>query len=252
MARYLRLIAAFSALALLAGCGQGADGNKGAGPAGAVPAKSETSPDITGDDLRKYISVLASDDFEGRAPMTPGGKKAREYIAAQMKRIGIAPLGDSYFQEVPFVKKTIDSSKSYLKIDVNGTTRELAYGGEAVYWTKRAQTDVSFDNSDMVFVGYGIVAPEYNWNDYAGVDVKGKTVVILINDPGYATQDPTLFKGNAMTYYGRWTYKYEEAARQGAAAAIIIHDTKPASYPWQVVQSTWSGAQIDLKTADDG
>ncbi|MBI1365506.1 MAG: M28 family peptidase [Alphaproteobacteria bacterium] len=249
MTNHLNLIAALSALALIAGCGKSGEKAK---EAAAVPATTETSPDITGADLKKHIAMLASDDFEGRAPMTPGGKKARDYIAAQMKRIGIEPIGDSYFQPVPFVKKTIDPSKSYLKINVNGAERALAYKSEAVYTTKRAKPVVSFDNSDMVFVGYGIVAPEYNWNDYAGVDVKGKTVVILINDPGFATKDPNLFKGNAMTYYGRWTYKYEEAARQGAAAAIIIHETAPAAYPWQVVESSWSGAQVDLKSDDDG
>ncbi|HNR78415.1 MAG TPA: M28 family metallopeptidase, partial [Parvularculaceae bacterium] len=130
--------------------------------------------------------------------------------------------------------------------------RAISYGDEAVWFTKRVAPEVAFDDSDMVFVGYGVIAPEYQWNDYEGLDVRGKTVIILVNDPGYATQDPALFTGNAMTYYGRWTYKYEEAARQGAAAALIIHDTAPAAYGWNVVEGSNTGPQIDLKRNDDG
>ena len=129
---------------------------------------------------------------------------------------------------------------------------EVMPGKETVFWSKRVKEDIEVKNSEVLFIGYGIVAPEYKWNDYEGVDVKGKTLIALINDPGFKTQDPNLFNGNAMTYYGRWVYRFEEAARQGAEALIIIHETEPASYPWKVVQNSWSGKQIDLKRPNLG
>ncbi|MGD8689935.1 MAG: M28 family metallopeptidase, partial [Gammaproteobacteria bacterium] len=196
------------------------------------------------------IKVLASDDFGGREPATPGEDKSIHYIADQFKAMGLAPgNGDSYFQEVPLVKIAA-SPDMQLTVDGGGESQSFSYGDQMMAWTKREVTDTGLDGSDMVFVGYGIVAPEYNWNDYADVDVKGKTVVILVNDPGFATQNDKLFNGNAMTYYGRWTYKYEEAARQGAAGAIIIHQTAPAGYPWEVVRNSWTGPQYEL-TSDN-
>src|SRR5262245_26402786 len=126
----------------------------------------------------------------------------------------------------------------------------LAPGDDMVLGSRRVQPSASIRGSEVVFVGYGINAPEYGWNDYAGVDMRGKTALILVNDPGFVTGDPALFRGRAMTYHGRWTYKFEEAARQGAAAAIIIHDTAPAAYDWQVVRNGWSGPQFYLDTAD--
>lgn len=208
--------------------------------------------DITPEGLARHIAILASDEFEGRAPTTPGGEKTRRYIAGEFQRMGIEPLGGGYFQEAEMVETTVDPATSYLRIDVNGAPRDLAYKTNAVWATKRVAPEVAFDASDMVFVGYGVVAPEHQWNDYEGLDVRGKTVVILVNDPGFLTKDDTLFSGQAMTYYGRWTYKFEEAARQGAAAALIVHDTVPAAYGWNVVEGSWSGPQIDLKRADDG
>ena len=210
------------------------------------------SPEITADDLKRHIRTLASDEFEGRAPTTPGGEKTRNYIAAEYQRLGFEPVGDSYFHDVPMVESTLDPANSFLRIDVNGKTRDLVYKKDTVFGTKRAEPEVAFAGSDMVFVGYGVVAPEHQWNDYEGIDVKGKTVVILVNDPGFLTNDETLFGGKAMTYYGRWTYKYEEAARQGAAGALIVHDTVPAAYGWNVVEGSWSGPQIDLQRADNG
>lgn len=250
MTAYRKSVAVLSALALLAACGK--NGTQAPQAPARESAVEATSPEITGDDLRKHVKILASDEFGGRAPTTPGGKKARAYIASEFERIGLQPVNGGYEQEVPMVETTVDPEKSYLKIDENGNTQDLAYKDDVVYWTKRAEKTVSFDDSDMVFVGYGIVAPEYGWNDYEGVDVKGKTVVILVNDPGFATKDTGLFNGNAMTYYGRWTYKYEEAARQGAAAAIIVHETEPAAYGWNVVEGSWTGPQIDLERADNG
>jgi len=242
--------------AVLAGCG-----DEGGAPVpdagvlaamGAAAPAAETATGISAEELRRHIATLASDEFEGRAPTTPGGEKTRNYIAAEFQRLGLKPVGASYFHEVPMVESTLDPAKSFLRIDVNGAPRDLGYKSEVIFGTKRATPEVSFDASDLVFVGYGVVAPEHQWNDYAGVDAKGKTVVILVNDPGFLTGDETLFGGKAMTYYGRWTYKFEEAARQGAAAALIVHDTVPAAYGWNVVEGSWSGPQIDLQRADDG
>ncbi len=218
--------------------------------ADAAPEKSSKA--IGADDLRPHIETLASDAFEGRAPATPGGEKTKAYLAAEFEKLGLKPIGSSYFQPVPLVEAALDPEASFFRLEEASGVRDLKFKTDIVYWTKQVADRLSFEGSDLVFVGYGIVAPEYQWNDYAGLDVKGKTVVILVNDPGYATGDPNLFRGKAMTYYGRWTYKYEEAARQGAAAALIVHDEGPAAYGWNVVESSWSGPQIDLKRADDG
>ncbi len=254
MKRFNHLAILAPLLALAMGCGgeTGAPAENAAGTQTDAAAGPLTSPAITGDDLAIHIATLASDEFEGRAPATPGGEKTRAYIAGQYARLGMKPVGDSFFQRVPMVEATLDPQTSYFRITTPSETRNLEYKKDIVYWTKRVEENLSFDDSDMVFVGYGIVAPEYDWNDYEGLDVRGKTVVMLVNDPGFATQDPDLFNGNAMTYYGRWTYKYEEAARQGAAAAIVIHDTAPAAYGWGVVEGSWSGPQLDLERPDGG
>jgi Zn-dependent M28 family amino/carboxypeptidase len=200
--------------------------------------------------LRGHIQRLASDDFEGRAPSSPGEDLTVQYLANEFQTMGLRPgNGRSYFQDVPLVEAVVSNNPS-LTIRGGGGTSELAFGNEFVGWTKRVVEQARLASSSMVFVGYGVVAPEYDWNDYEGVNVRGRTVVILVNDPGFATQDEALFNGNAMTYYGRWTYKYEEAARQGAVGAIIVHETEPAGYPWDVVESSWTGPQFDL-VADD-
>ncbi|MGE0408225.1 MAG: M28 family metallopeptidase [Amphiplicatus sp.] len=253
MTSVAKSLALFAAIALLSACGKRqAEAPAQTPSASEEAAEAAPSPAITGDDLRKHIETLASDAFEGRAPTTPGGKKARSYIAAEFARLGVEPLGEDYFQKAAMVEMTLDPSASYLRFDTPQGERRLAYKTDYVLGTKRVEKKLGFANSDVVFVGYGIVAPEYQWNDFDGVDVKGKTILILVNDPGYATQDPALFNGNAMTYYGRWTYKFEEAARQGAAGAFIIHDTAPAAYGWGVVEGSWSGPQIDLERADNG
>ncbi len=246
-----RSFAAVAALCAfsLAGCGQQDDAAAPARDASAAQSGEMSLAAVDEAALRSRIEILASDDFAGRAPATEGGAKTRAWLAAEMQRIGLKPgNGDSYEQPVPLVELTVDPAASGLSI--NGETLEL--GPETVFWTKRVEENVSVTDSDLVFVGYGVVAPEYGWNDYEGLDVKGKTVVILINDPGYASEDPELFNGRAMTYYGRWTYKYEEAARQGAAAALIIHQTAPAAYGWGVVEGSWSGPQLDLERPDGG
>ncbi len=206
----------------------------------------EANEAIQEQDLRTHIQTLASDAFEGRAPASPGEEKTVTYLKTEFEKLGLQPgNGDSYFQEVPLVEITADPHTA-LTVEGKGKTQRFAYGDDVMMWTKRLVDQVDVSGSDMVFVGYGIVAPEYGWNDYEGLDVKGKTVIILVNDPGYATGDTTLFKGRTMTYYGRWTYKFEEAARQGAAAAFIIHETGPAGYPWDVVRGSWSGPQFTL------
>jgi Zn-dependent M28 family amino/carboxypeptidase len=202
-------------------------------------------------ELTDHIKTLASDEFEGRAPSSPGEVKTINYMATSLKASGFLPgNGDSYFQEVPVVAIEADANTS---LTVKGAGKDdltLAYDKDVVMWTKRVVDRVEVSDSELVFVGYGIVAPEYNWNDYAGLDAKGKTIVVLVNDPGYATQDETVFNGNAMTYYGRYTYKYEEAMRQGAEAVLIVHKTEDAAYPWAVVQSSWEGSIFTLDAAD--
>lgn len=186
-----------------------------------------------------YFQRIASDEMQGRAPATQGEENTVRYLEQQFACIGLTPYKDgSYRQPVPVMQ--IDPVKvSALTLSTDaGVKRSLTYKTDMMAWSTRMQKQIDVTDSEVVFVGYGIVAPEYNWNDYAGLDVKGKTVVILVNDPGYATQDPALFTGNAMTYYGRWTYKYEEAARQGAAMALIVHETDAASYGWNVVAGT--------------
>lgn len=209
-----------------------------------------TSP-ITEADFSEHVRVLASDALEGRGPGTPGEDKTVDYIKSQFARIGLQPgNGSDWFQTVPMVETTANEA-STLDFNVGGTDQNLKFGADMVIGTRTGQPSVTVKNSEVVFVGYGVDAPERNWNDYAGIDVKGKTVVMLVNDPGFHANDPKLFDGQRMTYYGRWTYKFEEAARKGAAAALIIHDTPGASYGWDVVKNSWSGAQYDLPAQDD-
>ena len=216
---------------LLVGCAGSA-----APPAAVIPAA----------EFERHLATLASDDFDGRKPGTAGETKTLEYLTAEAQKLGLKPGNNgSWLQPVSIVEITAGSDAS---LRFGGTA--LEYGKDMVIWTKRVQPEVSLADSPLVFVGHGVVAPEAGWNDYAGIDMRGKTAVILINDPGFATKDPSLFRGRAMTYYGRWTYKFEEAARQGAAAAVIIHDDEPAAYPWGTVQNSWMGPQLDVASAD--
>ena len=197
--------------------------------------------------LHEHISILASDEYGGRAPATPGEVKTIEYLRDNFIDLGVGPgNGDSYFQSVA-VTEIITKSDAVMNIEGEAYEATLTYGRDMMVGTQQQVPELNVSGADLVFVGYGIVAPEYEWNDYAALDVRDKTVVILVNDPGYATQNENLFNGNAMTYYGRWTYKFEEAARQGAAAALIVHETGPAGYGWEVVNSSWSGPQIGLE-----
>jgi len=206
---------------------------------------------LTAQDLAQDTRMLSSDEFEGRAPASEGETKTINFLRAEFEKIGLKPgNGKSYFQEIPMVVITADPAS---RLDVRGDKKTIsfAYKEEFVAETQRVAEEVSLADSEVVFAGYGIVAPEYSWNDYEGLDARGKTVVVLVNDPGYATQDPALFTGRAMTYYGRWTYKYEEAARQGAAGVFIVHETEPAAYPWGVVQNGWTGPQFNLVSQDN-
>jgi Zn-dependent M28 family amino/carboxypeptidase len=192
--------------------------------------------------LRSHLEFLADDALEGRAPGTRGGRTAAKYIAAQFERLGLEPAGESgtYFQPVPIIALTPEPS-----LGVSGGA-PLAWKKDYVMWSMRDDTLVNA-RADAVFAGYGIVAPEYGWNDYAGLEAKGKIVIVLVNDPGL--QDSTIFRGKILTYYGRWTYKIEEAQRQGAAGILMIHTTGSASYPWTTVLSGWVGPQVRLERA---
>jgi Zn-dependent M28 family amino/carboxypeptidase len=201
--------------------------------------------------LAEHVKVLSSDEFEGRAPVSDGEEKTVQYLEAEFKKVGAQPgNGESYFQDVPLVEITPNPDMT-LTISGGESPMSFSYGDNVVAWSPQAKEKVDVKDSELVFVGYGVVAPEFGWNDYEGVDVQGKTVVMLVNDPGFATEDPEVFNGRAMTYYGRWTYKFEEAARQGAAAALLIHETEPAAYGWGVVRNTWMGKQFSL-VAEDG
>jgi Zn-dependent M28 family amino/carboxypeptidase len=210
---------------------------------------------ITPDGLLAHIKVLASDEFEGRAPGTKGEELSVNYITDQFKKIGLKPGNPdgSYTQEVPLAGIKSDPRMSFI---VGDKTIDLKYPGDFVASSARLQPDINIDNSDVVFVGYGVVAPEYGWDDFKDVDVRGKTLLMLIGDPPVGDpKDPSkldekMFKGHAMTYYGRWTYKYDIAAKRGATAAIIIHETGPAAYPWQVVRSSWSKENFELDNPD--
>ena len=210
---------------------------------------------ISAETLSKNIRVLASDEFEGRFPASAGEEKTVAFLEAEFQKLGLNPgNGDSFFQDVPMVEITADPG---MKLTVAKKkagaplVATFAFGHEFVAATMRVVPEASLKRSEMIFVGYGIVAPEYSWNDYQGLDVKGKTVVILINDPGFVANDPAFFEGKAMTYYGRWTYKYEEAARQGAEGALIVHETEPAAYGWGVVEKGWSGPRFSLANKDN-
>lgn len=203
---------------------------------------------ISDADIREPLKVLSSDEFEGRLPTTEGEKKTIDYLVSEFTKAGLKPgNGDSFLQKVALMEITADPD---MTMTIGDNT--FAYKEQMVASSKREQNSVSLEDSELVFVGYGVNAPEYDWNDYEGLDVKGKTVVMLINDPGFENPESGKFQGTTMTYYGRWSYKYEEASRQGAAGAIIVHETAPASYGWSVVANSWSGPQYGLVSADKG
>jgi Zn-dependent M28 family amino/carboxypeptidase len=215
---------------------------------------------IDADRLLESTKILASDEFEGRAPASRGEELTMAFLEARFKQLGLKPGNPdgTYFQKVPMVGITADpSAQLVFAPPASGGKVTLQYGDDFMAWTKREQAEVSID-SDLVFVGYGVVAPEFNWDDYKGLDVKGKVLMMLINDPPVldpndpSKLDEKVFKGRAMTYYGRWTYKFEMAARKGAAGCLIVHETGPAGYPWGVVRASNTGEQFDLVRPDKG
>ena len=233
MHRVAILLASYFALAPLSLHSQ----QQTASSAGAAVARA-----VDSNVMRAHLGFLADDALEGRRPGTRGGELAAKYIAAQFERLGFEPAGDSgtYFHRVPIITLTPEPTA---RITGSGA-RELAYRKDYVLWSMRNEPSVQV-SGDLVFVGYGIVAPEYQWDDYQGVDVKNKIVVVLVNDPGL--RDSTIFRGPILTYYGRWTYKIEEAQRQGAAGILLVHTTESATYPWSTVQSSWTGPQVRIE-----
>lgn len=217
------------------------------------PQDAGSAPDISVDLMKAVTRRLAADDFEGRAPSTAVEPKVLDYIVEQFRAAGLQPGNKGeWLQQVPTVEIT---GSNYTPLTVSGPAAQMAFrfGEDYVAASYRVSPHAQVRDSELVFVGYGINAPELGWNDYAGIDMKGKTAVILVNDPDYAAEgEQGPFKGRRMTYYGRWTYKFEEAARQGAAAALIVHDTFPAAYGWNVVNSSWTGAQYYVRKANDG
>jgi Zn-dependent M28 family amino/carboxypeptidase len=266
----IRASAALALMALVAACdrpasdaGTAAEETATADPqagSGASTEAVESTHEIPpvpepGFDTQRFVAdmrTLASDEFEGRAPGSRGERLTVDHLVEEFARAGLQPgFGDSFLQPVPMVELT-NQSRSDIEIAGAGDAMTLSYPDDMIIGSRRLGPGPhAVEGSELVFVGYGIVAPEYDWNDYAGLDVEGKTVVMLVNDPGFANPDSGLFNGRAMTYYGRWTYKYEEAARQGAAAALIVHQTEPASYPWEVVTNSWSGPQFELAARGD-
>ena len=210
---------------------------------------------ITPDGLLAHIKILASDQFEGRAPGTKGEELSVNYITDQFKQIGLKPGNPDgiYIQEVPLVGIKSDPKMSFI---IGDKTTDLKYPDDFIASSARLQSEIKIDNSDVVFVGYGIVAPEYGWDDYKDVDVSAKTILMLIGDPPVSDPkdasklDDKMFKGKAMTYYGRWTYKYEIAAQKGATAAVIIHETEPAAYPYSVVKSSWGKENYEIDNSN--
>jgi Zn-dependent M28 family amino/carboxypeptidase len=217
------------------------------------PLAAPTAIDIPLETMKEVTRVLSGDAFEGRAPGTAGEAKTLAYLVETFAAAGLQPgNAGSWFQDVPLVEIT-GRQFSPLSVRGKGPALSFAYGSDFVGGSYRVVPKTAIADSEMVFVGYGINAPEKGWNDYAGIDMRGKTAVVLVNDPDYESAGLTgPFNGRAMTYYGRWTYKYEEAARQGAAAVLIVHDTFPAAYGWNVVESSNTGPQAFARTADDG
>ncbi len=203
---------------------------------------------INTQDLKQHITILASDEFGGRAPATKGEDLTIEYLSSQLGKLGFEPgNGNSFLQEVDLMQITADADMT-----LSMGSQKFVYKENMVVGSKREVEEINLKDSEIVFLGYGVNAPEYDWNDYADIDVKGKTVIVLVNDPGFAKPDGDAFQGKTMTYYGRWTYKFEEASRQGAEAVFIVHETAPASYGWSVVANSWSGPQYGLVSSDAG
>ncbi len=232
MASTLFKSASLSLLVALFGCSEPASEH----------SSLENTPGVSLNNVKQHIKTLASDDFQGRGPLTHGEVKTVGYLSEQYEAMGLTGAYNGKFLQP--VKMAMVTAHQNMQLQVGDL--KFKAGNDFTARTEQLQPVIDVRNSDIVFVGYGINAPEYNWNDYENINVEGKTVIVLVNDPGFATQNDALFTGNAMTYYGRWTYKYEEAARQGAKAVFIVHETAPAAYPWGVVESSNTGTKYTL------
>ncbi len=227
----------------LTGCQSGAERS------GPVEIDSAALDAISAESLIEHVKVLSSDEFLGRKPFGPGDTLTVEYIEQQFKALGLEPgNGNSYFQEVPMAE-VVSTPNERLTFQTSNGPLSINFLDDYVIGSRHLVSEIDIPETDVVFAGFGIVAPEYNWNDYADLDTEGKTVIVMVNDPGF--YDKSLFKGDTMTYYGRWTYKFEEAARQGATGVLIIHETDAASYGWNVVRSGWTGPQLYLEATDN-
>ena len=244
---------ALVAMLSLAGCAGDKSGTSSGGAASSASIDAAAGA-ITSEGLMQHIADLSADSMEGRGPGTAGEQKAVAYMQSQFKALGLKPGNPdgTYLQNVDLIGYVAHPTASFT---AGGKTIPLKFPDDYVANSRHKRPETNIDNSDVVFVGYGVVAPEYGWDDYKGVDVKGKTILMLVNDPpvraaGDTALDSTMFKGRAMTYYGRWTYKYEIATQKGAAAAIIIHETGPAGYPYEVVRGSYSVEQFDVPSPD--
>ncbi|MGL4750682.1 MAG: M28 family metallopeptidase, partial [Shewanella sp.] len=240
----MRRLYPFGALALLSACSPNLVQPDANNSAALKPVQMNEAR------FRNDIKALSSDEFEGRAPTTQGEKLTLDYLSKAFTEMGLkGAYQGSFLQPVPMVSYTADEAQ---QVTLAGLP--FKYRQDLVLSSRHDNGGVNIQNAPLVFVGYGVNAPEYGWNDYQDLDMKGKIAVILVNDPGFARPDSGKFNGKAMTYYGRWSYKFEEASRQGALGALLIHDTEPASYPWSVVENSWTGPQQDLvlsKTEQD-
>ena len=231
MKKYIRILILF----VIVGCKSGYENN-------------DSLVEVDQSVIRQHIEHLASDDFQGRMPFTEGETKTVNYLKEEFHKLGLKPgNGDSYFQDVPVVE-IFEMPSEKMLISSTDEVLELNYLSDFMAVTLKKENKISLEESELVFAGYGIVAPEYGWNDYEGIDWTEKTAIVLVNDPGFGSGDSSLFRGNDMTYYGRWTYKFEEAARQGASGVIIIHETVPAGYGWNLIVNGLSNSQINLKS----
>jgi len=205
---------------------------------------------ISTDEMKRHVSILASDEFMGRAPFTPGEDLTTEYLKNELIKLGFEPaFGDDYFQDVPMVSISCEVNNP---VRVNTADREykLMAPDDIAVISPRIEEKIKIESSELVFAGFGIKAPEYEWDDFSELEVKGKTIVVLVNDPGLYTGDENLFKGREMTYYGRWTYKYEEAARMGACGILIIHETEGAGYPYDIPRKSSITPNLYLQTGN--
>jgi len=241
----VRRVLVFASLLAIVACESATDADAGPNMADDVPALDRAV-------IAQHMRTLSSDEFLGRGPGQEGGDIASDYLASRYEEYGLEAPDGSYFQTVPMVGTTTNPATVSLSFSGPNASVTPRYLTEFVLNAGDPLADGAGGDAELVFVGYGVDASENEWNDFSGVDVAGKYIMILVNDPPAPAAEPDLFGGRAMTYYGRWTYKYEEAARQGALGALIVHETGPAGYPWSVVRGGWSGEQFSLPPDPNG